>query len=295
MSSNILKGGFVQLNTDNTRVIDVNDLVKKRIEESESGLLRERTDEVPEEQERVPLTDEEGNPVFDEDGNPVFLEPEIPEDNISELTKDSDAPIVLDPAEVRAECDEMIKDAEAKAEKIKEDARDYVKESAEKAREDGYEEGKALAYQELESERAALNEERAAMQLEFENKLKEIEPKMVDVITDIYSRVFGENFFSRRDVMVALLNRALLSIDTEEQIVINISPADYDLLMGMKASILEKISLNLEPEIRQKEDLLPGQAKIETPYGIIDCSIDTELRELTRTLKILSREGQNDS
>jgi flagellar assembly protein FliH len=295
LSSNILKGGFVQLNTDNTRVIDVNDLVKKRIEESESGLLRERTDEVPEEQERVPLTDEEGNPVFDEDGNPVFLEPEIPEDNISELTKDSDAPIVLDPAEVRAECDEMIKDAEAKAEKIKEDARDYVKESAEKAREDGYEEGKALAYQELESERAALNEERAAMQLEFENKLKEIEPKMVDVITDIYSRVFGENFFSRRDVMVALLNRALLSIDTEEQIVINISPADYDLLMGMKASILEKISLNLEPEIRQKEDLLPGQAKIETPYGIIDCSIDTELRELTRTLKILSREGQNDS
>ncbi len=295
MSSNILKGGFVQLNTDNTRVIDVNDLVKKRIEESESGLLRERTDEVPEEQERVPLTDEEGNPVFDEDGNPVFLEPEIPEDNISELTKDSDAPIVLDPAEVRAECDEMIKDAEAKAEKIKEDARDYVKESAEKAREEGYEEGKALAYQELESERAALNEERAAMQLEFENKLKEIEPKMVDVITDIYSRVFGENFFQRRDVMVALLNRALLSIDTEEQIVINISPADYDLLMGMKASILEKISLNLEPEIRQKEDLLPGQAKIETPYGIIDCSIDTELRELTRTLKILSREGQNDS
>ena len=118
---------------------------------------------------------------------------------------------------------------------------------------------------------------------------------MVDVITDIYSRVFGENFFSRRDVMVALLNRALLSIDTEEQIVINISPADYDLLMGMKASILEKISLNLEPEIRQKEDLLPGQAKIETPYGIIDCSIDTELRELTRTLKILSLEGQNDS
>ncbi|MBO7357149.1 MAG: hypothetical protein J6U37_01310 [Lachnospiraceae bacterium] len=295
MSSNIVKGGFIQLNTDNTRVIDVNDLVRKRIEESESGLLREKNEEPSENEERVPLTDEDGNPVFDEDGNPVFMEPEIPEDSISELTRDSDAPIVLDPDEVRAECDEMIKEAEAKAEKIKEDAKEYVRQSAEKARDEGYEEGKVLAYQELEGERAALQEERAAMQLEFENKLKEIEPKMVDVITDVYSHVFGENFFSRRDVMVALLNRALLSIDSEDQIIINISPADYDLLMGMKSAILEKVSFSQEPEIRQKEDLQPGQSKIETAFGIIDCSIDTELRELTRTLKILSYEGQISS
>ena len=298
MSNNILKGSFIQLSEENTRVIDTNDLVKKRIEESESRLLREKSADEEPEKPREQLTDEEGNPVFDEDGNAVYKEFDVDEGSISELTRDADAPeekadapITLNVDEVRVECEEMIKEAEEKAEKIRKDAEEYAKTCAEKATEDGYEAGRAEAYAELEEERKKLDEERVLLQKEYEDRIKEAEPAMVDAITDIYKRVFGENFFSKKDVMVALINRALIGVDTDETVSIYVSPDDLDMLTGFKDDMLRKVSLEKEPELKQKEDLASGMAKIETPYGIIDCGIDTELTELTRTLKMLSHEG----
>ena len=75
---------------------------------------------------------------------------------------------------------------------------------------------------------------------------------------------------------------------------IEVSNEDYDMLIGMKAALFDKVMIKNEPEIVRRDDFKRGQAKIETPYGIIDCSIDTELTELTRYLKMLSYEGHSE-
>ena len=108
----------------------------------------------------------------------------------------------------------------------------------------------------------------------------------------LYEHVFGNNFFSQRDVMICLVNKALRHVDTGETVMIEVSNEDYDMLIGMKASLFDKVMIKNEPEIVRRDDFKKGQAKIETPYGIIDCSIDTELTELTRHLKMLSYEGR---
>ena len=283
MSNNIYKGGFVQFSPENTKIIDTNSLVAKKIE-SYSTLLREKTDE--DNYELVP-EDEEG----------------IPEDRLSALTEDGEygeypAPPedeAPDPEEIRKACDDMINDANAQASSVLEEAsreaEEIKKNAAEEGRQEGFEAGKAEAEAILREEAAKLEEERNRLTAEYDAKLKELEPKMVDAITDVYAKVFGNNFFNKKDVLVALISKALSDTETDDKIIIHVSNEDYEELMAAKDELFAKVSFSTEPEIRQRESLESGQAKVETTYGIMDCSIDTELKELTRTLRILSHEG----
>ena len=278
--SNILKSNFIQFSTENTRVIDSNAVAAKHLEGA-SGLLREKTEEEVEQQ-------------FDEEGNP------IPSDALSELTADMENPgeteeQLTDRLEsLKDECDAMLDEANEEVARRIEEAKSECDAIREAARKEGYEAGQLAASKELEAEREHLAELKASYQKEYEDMVRAIEPDMVEVITNVYEHVFGDNFFSRRDVLVCLINKALMHVDNNERISICVSQSDYDMLIGMKAALLDKISFREEPEIVQREDLSKGQAKIETQFGIVDCSIDTELKELTRTLRVLSYEGRKE-
>lgn len=297
-SGNVYKSNFIQITGENTRVIDSNALVAKRMEGFNSGILREQ-DQPMAEDEEMP-----SEPVYDEDGNPV--EPD-PMDSLTdgefqaglgapeiEAPENPDEPMELSSDSVREECEEMIKKANAQAESIREEAKREAAEIMESAREEGFNKGKEEGLvQALEAKRE-FEAKKAELEAEYDEMLKKLEPQMVDVITSVYEHVFSNNFFSRRDVMVCLINKALMSIETDERVVILVSSEDYDMLVGMKSSLLEKVILKTEPEIVQRDDYQKGQVKIETPYGIIDCSIDTELKELNRTLRLLSYEGHGE-
>ncbi len=278
--SNILKSNFIQFSTENTRVIDSNAVAAKHLEGA-SGVLREKTEEEFEQQ-------------LDEEGNPVSQDP------LSELTDDYQNPgeteeQLQDKLEsLKDECDAMLDEANEEVARRIEEAKSECDAIREAARKEGYEAGQLEASKELESERERLAEYQANLQKEYEDMVRSIEPEMVEVITNVYEHVFGDNFFSRRDVLVCLINKALMHVDTNDRVTICVSQNDYDMLVGMKAALLDKVPFREEPEIMQRDDLEKGQAKIETPFGIIDCSIDTELKELARTLTVLSYEGRKE-
>lgn len=296
-SGNVFKSSFIQITGENTRVIDSNALVAKRME-GFSGILREQEQSAP---EGEPLPSE---PMYDEEGN--LVEPD-PMDSLTdgefqaglgapemEMPENPDEPMELSSDSVREECEEMIKKANAQAESIREEAKREAEEIMESAREEGFNKGKEEGLAQALEAKHEFEAKKAEMEAEYEELIKKVEPRMVDVITGVYEHVFGNNFFSRREVMVCLINKALMSIETDERVVILVSPEDYDMLVGMKPSLLERVTLKTEPEIVQRDDYKKGQSKIETPYGIIDCSIDTELKELNRTLRLLSYEGHGE-
>ena len=278
-SNNVLKSSFIQFTGENTRVIDSSALVAKRLE-GFSGVLRERSDSLEDMKEETEEGYDAVSELVSEEPAPIEEELPTPEDLLNE-------------AEER--CNEMLEQAKAEAERIIDEAKQSAENLKSTAKLEGYAEGKESAEAELADARASLDEERNEMLLQYEELVRNIEPQMVEIITNAYEKVFGENFFSRRDVMVCLINRALMHVDNKEQVTINVCPSDYDMLIGMKSSLYEKVSLQLEPNIIQRDDYEKGQAKIETEFGIIDCSVDTELKELSRVLKLLSYEGNSNS
>ena len=299
----VVKNGFTRMTGSNVRVIDSNALVAKKMEEH-SRVLRER------EAAKAQLMPEDGDeqgPVLDADGMPVedptvsaliddpdtkeYVEPALMQlEPIEPLNPD--APGALTTDEIREECQKLINEANLKAQDIIDDAKASAQRIQEEAIEEGYNAGKESALQELIEAKRELEAREQQMREEYDRLIEDLEPQMVEAITDIYAHVFGNNFFSQRDVMVCLVNKALRHVDTSDPVMIEVSNEDYDMLIGMKTALYDKIMIKNEPEIVRRDDFKRGQAKIETPYGIVDCSIDTELTELTRYLKMLSYEGR---
>ena len=308
MSSNgnkiVFKNGFTRMSESNVRIIDTNALVAKKIEEH-SRVLRER--------EAAQAMPEDGDEQGTGMGQSSLYDGQTDDPTVSALTTDEDmesyvapelvqlepiepvgpdAPGALSADEIREECQKLINEANLKAQDIIDDAKAESQRIKEAAMEEGYNAGKESALQELLEAKRELEAKEAKMQEDFDRLVDELEPQMVDAITGVYEHVFGNNFFSQRDVMICLVNKALRHVDTGENVMIEVSNEDYDMLIGMKASLFDKVMIKNEPEIVRRDDFKKGQAKIETPYGIIDCSIDTELTELTRHLKMLSYEGR---
>jgi len=292
------------MSESNVRVIDTNALVAKKIEEH-SRVLRER--------EAAQAMPEDGDEQGTGMGQSSLYDGQTDDPTVSALTTDEDmesyvapelvqlepiepvgpdAPGALSADEIREECQKLINEANLKAQDIIDDAKAESQRIKEAAMEEGYNAGKESALQELLEAKRELEAKEAKMQEDFDRLVDELEPQMVDAITGVYEHVFGNNFFSQRDVMICLVNKALRHVDTGENVMIEVSNEDYDMLIGMKASLFDKVMIKNEPEIVRRDDFKKGQAKIETPYGIIDCSIDTELTELTRHLKMLSYEGR---
>ncbi len=290
MSKNIYKSSFVRFEQGEAKIINSDELVQKRMEMF-TEMLREREHE----QEAPPQVAAEG----DEDGG---LDPEA----LSQLTGDPDAEDgggfvegigayaadISDTVEPTKACDDLIAEANAQASAILAEANAEAVNIREKAAGDGYregyEKGMEQAGAELEAKLAELEAERERMAADYEAMLAEAEPRMVEVITSVYAKVFSEGFYNKKDVLVALLSKALSNAETDDRIVIHVSDEDYETVSAAKDELFAGLGLPTEPEIRPRESLSAGQCKVETAYGIMDCSVDTELKELEKALVLLS-------
>lgn len=302
MSSNVVKGTFIRFTGENTRVIDSQELVKKRMDDY-SGVLRERAeaidyestyDETADGDDAVSaLTSDEGDEGFKEISFGSIAE-HIDVSNDYEEIPESTGEIRLDADEVRRECQEMIDKANRKADEIRQAAKEEAAQIYEDAKAQGYQEGiesgRNDGLMEYNNKIQELEAEKEAIYNQYNELLLELEPKMVDTLISVYEHVFGNSLYSRRDVLLCLLNRALSSANGDGSITVYVSSADYEDVAAGQDDLIARTALREVPAIMVREDLEPGDAKIETPYGIIDCGIDTEFEELKKALLMLSHE-----
>jgi len=278
-SGNVVKSSFIKLSETNVRIIDPNALVAKRLE-GFSGLYQEQTEEAQYDDENM---SEEASMLDeltgDSEGSTEYVEDEVPLPEELSVSFEEQREAII--AEANAEAERILNEAKAGADAIRE-----------QAKEEGYKDGQDLAFAELENAKAGLEEERQQLEASYQELVDSLEPQLVDAITEVYESVFGANLYSRRDVMICLINKALMHAESLGEVLIFVSSEDYDMLIGMKASVFDRTNFKEEPEIIQRDDYPKGKAKIETPYGIIDCSIDTELKELSRALRLLSYDGR---
>ncbi|MCR5310359.1 MAG: hypothetical protein K6E32_02930 [Lachnospiraceae bacterium] len=287
MSNNIYKGSFVRFTPENTKVIDTNDLVAKKLE-SYTNLLRER-EEADEYREReVDDASEEGDLsalTEDPDAGGEFA----PE---GEYAPESEEPAAPSYEDIKKACDDMINEANAQASSVLSEAENKAKSIRENAfeegRKEGYDAGMAEAEENYQAKVGELEQKEAFMRSQYEDLVKELEPKMVDVITGVYEKIFGMGFYHKKDVLVTLISRALADAETDDKIIVHVSAEDYELVEEAKEELFADLPSSAAPEIRKRESMASGEAKVETAYGIMDCSVDTELKELSKTLKILA-------
>lgn len=283
MSSNLLKRGYTNIQQDEKRVINTNELVAKRIQE-----LTEKMQKAENEGFVSGLT------------APSVEVEALLNDGDDENVQQSNVIKVRDEAnrlleEARKEADSIIEQAKLHAMQLERDAKARAEQERmqmlDQARQQGMQEGMEQAAKEAEKERQELKTLWKQLEEEYQQMVDELEPQFVDTITGIYEHIFHVELRSYREVLTYLISTTMRKIEGNRDFMIHVSKEDYPYISMQKKQIAAGATApNSSVEVVEDLTLSKNECLIETEGGIFDCGLGTQLSELRQKLKLLSYE-----
>lgn len=193
---------------------------------------------------------------------------------------------------------ELREDATAKALKIIADANEEAVMLREQAKEEGYNEG--LSEGNMEAMRRAdeylqkMNQEQESiisdMRHGLEAEFDEKERALVDITARIIEKLTGILVDDFRPVMMHMINNALSNEDNSKKYIIRVGSKNYSYINDNIDMIAGSGNPNISIEIFEDMKLDGRQCIIETDNGIIDLSMDVQVRNLITAMKLLSEE-----
>lgn len=193
-----------------------------------------------------------------------------------------------DPAEIienaKKEAELIVKEAQLEAVRLIELAEKEAQENGRKAYEDacqrGYEEGFGAAkkqYSDLIEEAEFIKEH---ARVEYLEVLEGIETDIVNLVLDVARKVIDVELSFNREDLVYLIKQAFDRCTNKDNVILKVSPDDYDYLNESRGKLLSTVEGVGELDIRKDSALKPGACVIETPYGSVDAGVQTKLKKI---------------
>ena len=253
---------FVHNEPENTRVINSNDIVEKRLEKmAELKRMEQKT------------TDGNGSSAGIVGPDTDYVE-EI--DHTAEAKKEAEKIL----AEAHAQAETILSQADQEAENIRENAKNT-----------GYQEGRQCLESELAAQREQLQNEyqrkQETLQDEFREKQKNMEKDLVDVILEVFNKVFHIQFDNKKHILMYLIDDAILNIEGDKKFRIKVANSNVMFLENHKEEILERVGAGIEIEIVADSSMDGNSCVIETDSGVFDCSLGVQLENLIKDIKSL--------
>lgn len=265
--SNLYKSQFVTGKENKPRVINSNDKVAAYM----ADYIRLKREEALAEGGFV-----EG--IVAESVEVVSDENEI--ESLEEIAdKQEKADRILDAA--KEEANQIVEEAKLQAEHMREVA-------LAEGRQSGYEEGKSEALAEAEGERQNLEEQKRILAEDYEKKERELEPQLVEVITDVVEKVFLVQFSDKKEIIQYLIQNTILNTDGCREFRIHVGEDSYPYVSAHKAELIERVGKDLRLDIIEDAALTENQCMIETEAGVFDCGVGVQMENLMKELKSLS-------
>lgn len=296
-SGGILKSGWVVVDPANTRIIDSNARAEARLKELAIELARECGEE-PDFADGFTQgisAVEVSQLIRDGEGNIIGEEPGF--DGLSQQ-----------PERIQ---EELIADAQAQIEQMREEALTEIEQiriqAMEEARSQGYQEGFVQGQndgyaqghrdgltsvaEEREQVHAEAKQAMAALEEEYQRRIKELEPVFIDTLTGIYEHIFHVSLKNSRELIIYLIQNTMRNIETGSTYLIHVSKEDYPFASMQKRELIKGTNIALE-NVELLEDVTLGknECMIETGNGVFDCSLGTQLEALNEELRLLSYE-----
>lgn len=281
MSSNLYKAGFIHLG-ESARIIDMNEILEQRLKEEAQRRSRQP------ERELVAAQDgfTEG---LDAEKVDVLLEPDAEAASTQNASIQEQEQLNREIEAARNELAGLQAQIEQEKEQAQLEIEQMKAKTFEEANEQGYQEGYRKGMDSVQELQKQYEAERLQQEQEYQKRLQEMEPMMVDTLCDVYSHIFKVEAKEHKELVLKLLQDTLLKVDSTGSIMIHVAKEDYAYVQEQKAALLEEAGMQSgSVEIVSDATLARAQCMIETEGGVYDCSLDTELAELKRRLMLLA-------
>jgi len=289
--SNLLKSNWYVVNESETRVINSNERLDKKLSElyktteaeEESAAYEEDTDY------EDGLEAGQVDALLSEDGAEAYLDNvDTEQEGISPVIKAEPEPQGPTPEELLAETQQQIEEMLSQA---REEAEEIRQSAYQEGHQQGYEAGAEELRQKAEEQEDQLRVREEQLEKRYLEKQEELEPMFVDLITSIYEHVFHISLADFKDIIVYSIIHVIGTADGKRDFIVRVSSADYQFVNDRRAQIKEVIPENATIELVEDVTMSQGECMVETGGGIFDCGIDTQLNGLNRELRMLSFEG----
>ncbi len=198
----------------------------------------------------------------------------------------------------KQEADEIVNKAHDEAEQLRAQAYDESEQIKQSAQEEGYQKGYqealAAAQEEIARQQDALQQQQLDFETEIratkDNLMKETETKMVEILCEMISNVTGIMLDDYQSVLFYMVNHAMEDMDDSKNFVIKVSSEDYKEIVSQKENIYGAQNPNISIEIFEDTKLEPLQCLIETDNGIVNLSLDVQLKNLKTALKLMIKD-----
>lgn len=293
--SNLIKSGFVAFSQNDKLVIDANENKIIKAIDAEAEELRESEQNSLEEVLAEAL-------IRDADIEGMEFDIENVSSTASETfsdfsqTKEETQQVVDEMIHsAQNEADEIISKAHEEAEQLRANAYEEAKQIRQDAQEEGYQAGYENATQilnkEFEEKEVVLEQRHIELENTFQEKekqlIKETEHRMVDLLCQLIPSVTGVVVENQREVLLYMINSAMHDLDNSKRFVIKVSSSDYEDLVERKDEIYSALNPSVVLEIFEDAKLAPMQCLIETDNGIVDVSLDVQLDNIIKALKLM--------
>lgn len=279
-SSNLYKAGWVLVDGDTPRVIDSNAQMKSRMEKAQAeGYVRREASSEESEGFSAGLNAAMVDALLSPEGQGTVLKAGVMEQEaVNEELEAARAEL----ARVKEETADMLNEAQAQIEEMR-------RQALAQAQEQGFQEGYQKGMDEVQTMRNECQARREELEAEYQQKIEELEPEFIDALTGIYEHIFKVDLSSYRQIVMFLLIDAMQKTNGASNYIVHVSKKNYPQVIKQKERILEETgTLPENLEIISDMTLSESQCMIETEAGVYDCSLETELKELRRKLKLLS-------
>jgi flagellar assembly protein FliH len=294
-----LKSFYCEEN-ENKKIIDSNEAVtlkleqiRKTITNGEQGKGGFSLGLKPENVEEL-LEGEDGENVLDDEHvaehMKTFAEAQAAYDmEMSEDMKQMADNII---SEAKAQAKSIVQSAEMDAARLVADARNDADAIKDNAHNEGFEAGRQDGIKSLDDDKKRLNEEydekERLLKAEYAKRSKDLEPELVDIMIDVFSSITKELASEQKDMILTLIDKVISGTEASSNYIIRVCREDAQFLRDNRENVLKRINRDVHLEIVEDVSMKRNECLVDTDLGIYDCSLDIQLENLIKSLKILS-------
>ncbi|MBT9175404.1 MAG: Yop proteins translocation protein L [candidate division WS2 bacterium] len=160
-----------------------------------------------------------------------------------------------------------------------------------KGKEDGIAAGKKEVMQTLKEVLEEINTTRNLLfqiveeaQKEREKFLARNEEEILELSISVAKKIIGEEIATNKKVIFSVIKSAVDKLKERDKITLRVNPADLETINQFKEKVMYLQSKVSEVQYLSDESVEKGGVLVETSYGIIDATVDSQIKELKKTL-----------
>jgi flagellar assembly protein FliH len=152
------------------------------------------------------------------------------------------------------------------------------------ARQQGLEEARALAQQELQKKLKELEQQGEEMEAERRLFFDKVEPELARLAVGIAEKVIAKELETSPEIVIGLVRNAMKRMRERETLRVRLNPEDLPLVKAAREDLMAEVNGVNKLDLQEDRRVGPGGCMVESSNGVLDATIKTQLEKLEQVI-----------